>query len=86
MRFPPLVNALQSLQGGNARETCTSFWTGRLFSPFHLFSRTPLRAIRQSAKLHAEPLDGLFSTREALPMRRGGFGRKAGAPCILELQ
>ena len=29
MRFPPLVNTLQFLQGVNARETCTSFWTGR---------------------------------------------------------
>ena len=40
MRFPPLVNALQSLQGGNARETCTSFWTGRRL-PFLIFLKIP---------------------------------------------
>lgn len=30
----------------------------------------------------AEPLDGLLTTREALPMRRRGLNRKAKAPCI----
>jgi len=32
--------------------------------------------------IRAEPIKGLYSTREALPMRRGGFGRKVEAPCI----
>ena len=32
------------------------------------------------------PIKGLYSTREALPMRRGGFDRKVEAPCILEQQ
>ena len=30
----------------------------------------------------AEPLDGLLTTREALPMRRRGLNRKVRAPCI----
>ena len=39
--------------------------------------------ITRSCTIHAEPLKGLYSTREALPMRRGGFNRKVEAPCIL---
>ena len=47
----------------------------------------PLRGGRKFATICAEPLDGLYSTREALPMRRGGFDREVGAPCnILELR
>ena len=48
------------------------------------FSRaTPLRHAAEFGTIHTEPVKGLYSTREALPMRRGGFSRKVEAPCIL---
>ena len=44
---------------------------------------TPLRHAAEFGTIHTEPVKGLYSTREALPMRRGGFSRKVEAPCIL---
>jgi len=46
----------------------------------HLFLEMRFGTIR------AEPIKGLYSTREALPMRRGGFDRKVEAPCIFGLK
>ena len=43
MEFLHLGNIPQSLQGVNARETCTSFWTGRSENFFEFFLPTLLR-------------------------------------------